>query len=175
MGNVYQDVKPGNLLFTADGTLKLTDFGLAVSLSTPDEFLFHQVVTLRWRAPELLMGCRSHGRGVDLWSVGCIFAELLQAKPLFDEASELGMLVRIVKVLGAPTIAAWPVRVVQGGTAESVCTLEIRRACVRCGTSQGLARIPSRLQFGESAAVPWSELMPSAPPDALDLLSRCGG
>ncbi len=104
-----QDVKPGNLLFREDGVLKLTDFGLAVHLSTPDEFLFHQVVTLRWRAPELLMGCRTHGVGVDLWAVGCVFAELLCGAPLFDEASELGMLVRIVKVLGSPSIATWPV------------------------------------------------------------------
>ncbi len=107
---IPQDLKPSNLLLDARGCLKLADFGLAVQLDTPEPYLFHQVVTLQCRAPELLLGARYHGRGVDLWAVGCILADMLCGAALFDKESEIQQLMAIVKALGSPSVATWPVR-----------------------------------------------------------------
>lgn len=68
------------------------------------------VVTLWYRAPEILLGCDSYGPAVDMWAAGCIMAELLRTQPLFPAQGELDCLAMMCKTLGAPTPKIWPVR-----------------------------------------------------------------
>ena len=82
---LHRDLKPGNLLVNADCELKICDFGLARGLSdTPDAGFMTEYVATRWyRAPEIMLAFRSYTKAIDMWSVGCILAELLGSKPLF--------------------------------------------------------------------------------------------
>lgn len=105
---IHRDLKTSNLLMNNRGQLKLADFGLARMFGEPRGRMTALVVTLWYRAPELLLGAREYDTAVDLWSVGCIFAELLLREPLFPGKSEADQLARIYAVLGAPDEAAWP-------------------------------------------------------------------
>nr|NVI70829.1 Cyclin-dependent kinase 7 [Cucujiformia] len=69
---LHRDLKPNNLLVNADGVLKIADFGLAKQFGSPSRPLTHQVVTIWYRAPELLFGAKQYSTGVDMWAVGCI-------------------------------------------------------------------------------------------------------
>eukprot|EP00918_Siedleckia_nematoides_P030671 GHVU01066427.1.p1 GENE.GHVU01066427.1~~GHVU01066427.1.p1 ORF type:complete len:198 (+),score=16.82 GHVU01066427.1:153-746(+) len=71
---LHRDLKPQNLLINREGSLKLADFGLARAFGIPVRSYTHEVVTLWYRAPDVLMGSRSYSTPVDIWSVGCIFA-----------------------------------------------------------------------------------------------------
>jgi len=88
--------------------LKLADFGLARAFGVPLRTYTHEVVTLWYRAPEILLGGRQYSTGVDMWSVGCIFAEMCTRKPLFPGDSEIDEIFKIFRVLGTPTEADWP-------------------------------------------------------------------
>lgn len=68
----------------------------------------HEVVTLWYRAPEILLGCKYYSTGVDVWSLGCIFAEMILKRPMFPGDSEIDQLFRIFRVLGTPTEDTWP-------------------------------------------------------------------
>lgn len=106
---VHRDIKLSNLLYTRHGRLKLADFGLARQLSVPPpRDLTPVVVTLWYRAPEVLLGVGQYSFAVDCWSVGCILAELLSQRPLFSGESELETLSAIFRLLGAPTERIWP-------------------------------------------------------------------
>jgi cyclin-dependent kinase len=85
-------------LISSDGVLKLADFGLARAFGIPVKNYTHEVVTLWYRAPDILMGSKKYSTSVDIWSVGCIFAELVNKKPLFSGASEDDQLDKIFKV-----------------------------------------------------------------------------
>lgn len=104
---VHRDLKPSNLLLTAKGVLKVCDFGLARHYADPLEKYTPCVVTLWYRAPELLMADPLYSTAVDMWSVGCIFAELLLGRSLFQGKGELDQLAKIVDVLGAPGEHNW--------------------------------------------------------------------
>jgi mitogen-activated protein kinase 7 len=81
---LHRDLKPGNLLVNADCELKICDFGLARGLSGSTEGFMTEYVATRWyRAPEIMLSFKSYTKAIDMWSVGCIFAELLGNKPLF--------------------------------------------------------------------------------------------
>ncbi|KAF8927896.1 Cyclin-dependent kinase catalytic subunit [Dissophora ornata] len=97
-----------NLLLDDKKTLKLADFGLARAFGIPLRTYTHEVVTLWYRAPEILMGSRHYSTAVDIWSVGCIFAEMITKKPLFPGDSEIDELFKIFKVLGTPNEEVWP-------------------------------------------------------------------
>lgn len=79
---LHRDLKPNNLFLTASGVLKVADFGLATYYGSPSRDLTSRVVTIWYRAPELLFGARGYGVGVDMWAVGCIQAELELRTPL---------------------------------------------------------------------------------------------
>lgn len=80
---LHRDLKPQNLLIDESRKLKLADFGLARAFGIPLRCYTHEVVTLWYRAPEILMGSRHYSTAVDMWSIGCIFAEMVLKKPLF--------------------------------------------------------------------------------------------
>ncbi|KAG0367883.1 Cyclin-dependent kinase catalytic subunit [Gamsiella multidivaricata] len=84
---LHRDLKPQNLLIDEHRTLKLADFGLARAFGIPLRTYTHEVVTLWYRAPEILMGSRHYSTAVDMWSVGCIFVETITKKPLFPGKS----------------------------------------------------------------------------------------
>lgn len=101
---LHRDIKPANILVDcASDTLKLADFGLARSHNIPIRALTHEVITLWYRPPEILLGARTYDASADIWSVGCIFAELARgANGFFGGDSEIDQLHKIFKVLGTP-------------------------------------------------------------------------
>ncbi|XP_022224354.2 cyclin-dependent kinase 10 [Drosophila obscura] len=105
---IHRDLKVSNLLMTDDGCIKLADFGLARMFSNPPKPMTPQMVTLWYRAPELLLGCKTHTTAVDMWSFGCILGELLLGKPMLPGSSEIAQLDMIIDLLGAPSESIWP-------------------------------------------------------------------
>lgn len=102
----HRDLKTSNLLLTEKGTLKLCDFGLARHFSRPLRPYTPVVVTLWYRAPELLLGTSRYSEAIDVWSAGCVFAEMLLSEPLFPGRNELDQLDKIFRSLGPPK--DWP-------------------------------------------------------------------
>ncbi|CAH6776445.1 cyclin-dependent kinase 3 [Phodopus roborovskii] len=105
---IHRDLKPQNLLIDEFGAIKLADFGLARAFGVPMRTYTHEVVTLWYRAPEILLGSKFYSTAVDVWSTGCIFAEMVTGKPLFPGDSEIDQLFRIFRTLGTPSEAIWP-------------------------------------------------------------------
>uniref|UniRef100_A0A286Y005 Protein kinase domain-containing protein n=1 Tax=Cavia porcellus TaxID=10141 RepID=A0A286Y005_CAVPO len=105
---LHRDLKPQNLLIDDKGTVKLADFGLARAFGIPIRVYTHEVVTLWYRSPEVLMGSAQYSTPVDIWSIGTIFAELATKKPLFHGDSEIDQLFRIFRALGTPNNEVWP-------------------------------------------------------------------
>ncbi|KAL7695087.1 cell division related protein kinase 2 cdc2-related kinase [Lotmaria passim] len=144
---VHRDLKPANILLSSGSMLKLADFGLARAFQVPMHTYTHEVVTLWYRAPEILLGEKHYTPAVDMWSVGCIFAELARRKVLFRGDSEIGQLFEIFQVLGTPVDAegSWP----------------------------GVSRLPDyRDVFPKWPAKRLGQVLPELTPDAIDLLSR---
>jgi len=105
----HRDLKTSNLLYQNEGgILKICDFGLARRYSEPVTNYTGLVCTLWYRAPELLLGFKQYSKEVDMWSVGCIFAELILKTPLFMGTNELDQLDKIFKILGNPNDQNWP-------------------------------------------------------------------
>jgi len=105
---LHRDLKPQNLLISNCGKIKLADFGLARAFGVPVRMYTHEVVTLWYRAPEILLGTRYYSTAVDIWSIGCIFAEMITRKALFQGDSEIDQLFRIFRTLGTPDESTWP-------------------------------------------------------------------
>ncbi|KAG2204024.1 hypothetical protein INT47_007018 [Mucor saturninus] len=119
---LHRDLKPANVLLTSEGIVKTGDLGLARLFNKPLQPLFNGdkvVVTIWYRAPELLFGSRHYTKAVDMWAVGCIFGELLALKPIFkgEEAKMDGkknvpfqrsQLSKIIEIMGTPTKERWP-------------------------------------------------------------------
>lgn len=104
----HRDLKPQNLLIDREGRLKMADFGLARAFGVPIRTYTHEVLTLWYRAPEILLGGKHYSPAVDIWSVGCIFAEMVTKIPLFPGDSEIDQLFRIFRILGTPDEEVWP-------------------------------------------------------------------
>ncbi|MBV98691.1 Cyclin-dependent kinase 11B, partial [Eschrichtius robustus] len=105
---LHRDLKTSNLLLSHAGILKVGDFGLAREYGSPLKAYTPVVVTLWYRAPELLLGAKEYSTAVDMWSVGCIFGELLTQKPLFPGKSEIDQINKVFKDLGTPSEKIWP-------------------------------------------------------------------
>ncbi|XP_018619931.1 mitogen-activated protein kinase 7 [Scleropages formosus] len=147
---IHRDLKPSNLLVNENCELKIGDFGMARGLSQrPEEsrsFMTEYVATRWYRAPELMLSLHHYSLAIDMWSVGCIFAEMLGRKQLFPGKHYVHQLQLILSVLGTP-----PEGIIGAIGAERV------RSYVRS--------LPSR------APVPLAALYPQAEPTALDLLA----
>jgi cyclin-dependent kinase 8/11 len=119
---MHRDLKPANIMVTSSGKVKIGDLGLARLFYKPLQSLFSGdkvVVTIWYRAPELLLGSRHYTPAVDMWAVGCIFAELLSLRPIFkgEEAKmdskktvpfQRNQMQKIVEIMGLPSRDRWP-------------------------------------------------------------------
>jgi len=148
---LHRDLKPGNLLVNADCELKICDFGLARGfVDTPEAnagFMTEYVATRWYRAPEIMLSFKCYTKAIDIWSVGCIFAELLGGKPLFKGRDYVDQLNQILSILGTPDDE----------------TLR------RIGSDRALMYIRS---LPKTPKIPFSQLYPKATPLALDLLEK---
>ncbi|KAF6761554.1 CMGC/CDK/CDK7 protein kinase [Ephemerocybe angulata] len=142
---LHRDLKPNNLLIAADGQLKIADFGLARDMADPGHKMTWSVITLWYRPPELLYACRYYSSAVDVWSVGCIFAELMLRIPYMPGENELDQLKTIFRALGTPTEEDWP----------------------------GHTKLPNYVAVGQFPKPPLRDLFTAASADALNLLSKC--
>lgn len=105
---MHRDLKPQNLLIDKNGVIKLADFGLARAFGIPIRVYTHEVVTLWYRAPEVLLGAQRYSCAIDIWSIGCIFSEMATRRPLFHGDSEIDQLFKIFRILSTPTEETWP-------------------------------------------------------------------
>ena len=105
---LHRDIKSENLLISKDNKLKITDFGLARGYGLPIKNFRNDVVSLWYRAPDILLGNENYERSVDMWSVGCIFAEMVLGNILFKGYSEKEQVRKIFEILGTPTEKTYP-------------------------------------------------------------------
>ena len=106
---IHRDLKPQNLLLkTSEMKLKLCDFGLSRMFSLPMGKMTHEIITLWYRPPEVLLGIENYTTKVDSWSIGCIMAEMITGKPLFPGDCEIGQLFKIFQIMGTPNEETWP-------------------------------------------------------------------
>lgn len=142
---LHRDLKPQNLLIDQQGMLKLADFGLARAFGIPLRSYTHEVVTLWYRSPEILLGSKMYSTSIDVWSVGCIFAEMCLAHPFFPGDSEIDEIFRIFRTLGTPNEEVWP----------------------------GVSLLPDyKPNFPSWPPVDLKTVLPSLEPEGVDLLSR---
>ena len=147
---LHRDLKPSNLLLNANCDLKVCDFGLARSAASSDDnsgFMTEYVATRWYRAPEIMLTFQEYTKVIDVWSVGCILAEMLSGKPLFPGRDYHHQLSLILEVLGTPTM-------------EDYYGIKSRRA------REYIRSLPFKRR------IPFSEMFPQSNPVALDLLER---
>lgn len=146
---LHRDLKPSNLLVNSDCDLKICDFGLArvPGQQEKSEFLSEYVATRWYRAPEVLLNYANYGTAIDVWSVGCIFAELILRKPLFMGNNTLEQLMLINEVLGTPTD-------------------DDLRDCTNVKARAFMDSLPKK------PGIPFDEIFTNSPPEAIDLVER---
>jgi len=104
---LHRDLKPQNLLIKGE-VLKLADFGLARGFGVPVRNYSHEVVTLWYRAPEVLLGSQNYSKPIDIWSIGCVFAEMKTGVPLFPGKNAKDQIRVIFSGLGTPSVQDYP-------------------------------------------------------------------
>ncbi|CAA7259980.1 unnamed protein product [Cyclocybe aegerita] len=144
---LHRDLKPQNLLINRKGELKLGDFGLARAFGVPVNTFSNEVVTLWYRAPDVLLGSRTYSTSIDVWSCGCIFAEMISGSPLFRGRDNQDQLLHIMRIIGTPSDAQF--QKIMKETPE----LQIK-------------------QFPRYAKMPFQQVLPKASPQAIDLLEK---
>lgn len=108
---IHRDIKSANILLNNNGVVKLGDFGLARTicpLPKRNKIYSGNVVTIWYRSPELLLGMKNYDLKVDMWSIGCVFAELLMGEPIFKGNNEKEQVEQIFKMCGSPNEMTWP-------------------------------------------------------------------
>ena len=105
---LHRDLKPQNLLVDKQGRIKIGDFGLARAFGIPIKTLTHEILTLWYRAPEILLGQKEYSTPVDIWSIGLIFYEMAHRKPLFAGDCEIDQIFKIFQMFGTPNEKTWP-------------------------------------------------------------------
>lgn len=108
---IHRDIKSANILLNNKGVVKLGDFGLARTISPimqRNKLYSENVVTIWYRPPELLLGMKNYDLKVDMWSIGCVFAELLMGEPIFKGNNEKEQIEQIFKICGSPSEMTWP-------------------------------------------------------------------
>jgi mitogen-activated protein kinase 15 len=106
MGLIHRDLKPSNILLDSNCSSKICDFGLARLVKSYDKetSIMTEGVATRWyRSPEVLLGSTSYGYEADIWSIGCIMAEILIKNPMFPGSSTINQLEKILQFTGKPT------------------------------------------------------------------------
>ncbi|CAO3616563.1 unnamed protein product [Mucor hiemalis] len=147
---LHRDLKPSNLLLNANCNLKICDLGLARSANSADEnsgFMTEYVATRWYRAPEIMLTFKEYTKAIDVWSVGCILAEMLSGKPLFPGRDYHHQLTLILDVLGTPTM-------------DDFYGIKSRRA------RDYIRSLPFKKR------IPFARLFPNANPSAVDLLEK---
>ena len=105
---LHRDLKTSNILMNNQGEIKVADFGMARYFGNPPPPMTQLVVTLWYRAPELLLGAEQYDQSIDMWSIGCIFGELLGKEPLLQGSNEVRQLSKIFELCGIPSEDSWP-------------------------------------------------------------------
>ena len=105
---LHRDLKPQNLLIDKNGIIKVGDFGLARAFGIPIKTLTHEILTLWYRAPEILLGQKEYSTPIDIWSIGLIFYEMAHRKPLFAGDCEIDQIFKIFQMFGTPNEKNWP-------------------------------------------------------------------
>lgn len=155
---VHRDMKPSNLLLNSECLMKVADFGLARSLlrgevvnsgSDSNPILTDYVATRLYRAPEILLGSTRYGKAVDMWSLGCIFGEMLGGKPVFQGSSTLNQLEKLCEVVGRPT-------------PDEITSMQ----------SPFAQTMLENINVKEGAPARWADIYPKASADAVDLLEK---
>ncbi|KAL2137156.1 hypothetical protein VTI74DRAFT_7703 [Chaetomium olivicolor] len=142
---LHRDLKPQNLLINNKGQLKLGDFGLARAFGIPVNTFSNEVVTLWYRAPDVLLGSRTYNTSIDIWSAGCIMAEMFSGRPLFPGTTNEDQIIRIFRIMGTPTERTWP----------------------------GLSQFPEyKTTWQMYATQPLTSILPQIDPLGIDLLQR---
>jgi len=144
---LHRDLKPQNLLINKKGELKIGDFGLARAFGVPVNTFSNEVVTLWYRAPDVLLGSRTYSTSIDVWSCGCIFAEMISGVPLFRGRDNQDQLLHIMRIIGSPDD-----RTLRKISAESP-EITIK-------------------QFPRYPKIPFQQVLPKASVQAIDLLER---
>jgi len=109
MGTLHRDVKPANILVNGRGDIKLADFGLSRVMDTKKALTNgHRIVTRWYRSPELLLGSQKYDYAIDMWSVGCVFGELITGKPVFPAREEIHQLGVVSDICGTIDVEDWP-------------------------------------------------------------------
>ena len=105
---IHRDLKPENIFINSNGELKIGDFGISRTFGVSSKPMSSEVVTIYYRAPEIALGMKEYSIPIDVWSWGCIFAELYLGSPIFLVENEIDLINKIFRALGTPTEESWP-------------------------------------------------------------------
>ena len=142
---MHRDLKPQNLLIDKNNRMKLADFGLARAYGLPMKTYTHEVITLWYRPPEILLGQKQYSLSVDIWSAGCIFFEMAYGNSLFQGESEIDQLFKIFSIMGSPNEENWP----------------------------GVSKLPDyKPNFPNFKKISFYEIMPEFEKEGIDLLNK---